>query len=217
MTSEREVKEVEERLARGEQLMTTSCCPAYTRAVHLYAEPLVPCISGTGTPMHYTAMLAKKADPDCLTVFIGPCVAKMHEGMEDEKVDYVLSVAELIAIFKAKDIDATKMEPAKLDYEAPSSSARKYAHSGGVADAIRQGMKHPETLRAAVINGLDKAGIKQLIRYGQIQAGSLKPQPDEANLVEVMACEGGCIGGPMVVANPKTAEIQLGKYAGTAT
>lgn len=38
-------------------------------------------------------------------------------------------------------------------------------------------------------------------------------KPPEADLVEVMACEGGCIGGPCVIATPRLAQIELGKFA----
>jgi iron only hydrogenase large subunit-like protein len=212
VTSANETREFEERMARGEKMMTTSCCPAYVQAVKLYATPLVPCISGTGTPAHYTAELAKKADPDCVTVFIGPCVAKMREGMDDSLIDYVISVAEIQAIFAAKDIDLAKITAAATD-KAPSAFGRNYARSGGVTEAIKAGLKDPSIARPAVINGLNKAGIRQLIRYGDVNSGKIQPAPDEANLIEVMACEGGCIGGPLVVSNPKVALAQLARYS----
>ena len=52
--------------------------------------------------MIYTAMLAKKADPDCVTVFVGPCLAKKREGMDSDTVDYVLTVDEISSLFAAK-------------------------------------------------------------------------------------------------------------------
>ena len=38
--------------------------------------------------------------------------------------------------------------------------------------------------------------------------------PETPNLIEVMACEGGCIAGPSVITNPRVAAIQLKKYVG---
>jgi iron only hydrogenase large subunit-like protein len=73
-------------------------------------------------------------------------------------------------------------------------------------------LNHPELLRPAVINGLDKAGMKQLATYGKISSGKIPATADTPNLVEVMACEGGCIAGPCVVTNPRVAAIQLKKY-----
>jgi iron only hydrogenase large subunit-like protein len=214
ITADREAKEFEERMEQGEKMMTTSCCPAYVRAVRLHTPDLAPCISDTRTPMHYTAELAKKEEPGCITVFVGPCLAKRREGMDDDQVDYVLSVEEIGALFIAKSIEVAKME-ATPGTIIPTASGRNFARSGGVAEAIRVRMKHPEALKAAVINGLDKAGMKQLARYAQIRTGAVVTPGDSPNLIKVMACEGGCINGPSVITNPKIALTQLTKYVET--
>ena len=192
-------------------MMTTSCCPAYVRAVRRHVPELEPCISETKTPMHYTAEIARKADPDCITVFIGPCLAKRREGMDDDFVDYVLSIEDVGALFIAKGIDVAKVEPLPGTI-IPTVSGRNFAVSGGVAEAVRVRLKHPEKLRAAVINGLSKEGMKQLANYGKINAGTLPYTEETPNLIEVMACQGGCIAGPSVITNPKVAAFQLKKY-----
>jgi len=211
ITADKEALEFEERMERGDIMMTTSCCPAYVRAVRKHVPELSPCISDTRSPMHYTAEIAKKADPDCITVFIGPCLAKRREGMDDEFVDYVLSIEEVGALFVAKEIDVAKTTAEKGSI-IPTASGRNFAISGGVAESVRIRFKNPEKLRAAVINGLSKAGMKQLAQYGKIQTGQVPFTEDCPNLVEVMACEGGCISGPSVITNPKVAAIQLKKY-----
>jgi iron only hydrogenase large subunit-like protein len=211
ITADKEVVEFEERMERGEMMMTTSCCPAYVRAVHNYVPSLSPCISDTQSPMHYTAELAKKADPDAITVFIGPCLAKRREGMDDDKVDYVLSIEEIGAFFIAKQIDVSNMSVAAASI-VPTSSGRNFARSGGVADSIRVRLKDPTLLKAAIVDGLDKAGMKQLAAYGKVYDGTLPKNDDTPNLIEVMACQGGCIGGPSAITNPKIALMQLAKY-----
>jgi [FeFe] hydrogenase (group B1/B3) len=213
ITADKEAAEFAGRMDRGDALMTTSCCPAYVRAIDRHVPSLRPCVSETRTPMHYTAELAKKADPDCVTVFIGPCLAKRREGMDDDAVDYVLSIEEAGALFMAKNIDVARAEPARGE-GAPTRTGRNFARSGGVAEAVRVRLRDPSILRPAVINGLDKAGIKQLEQYGRIQSGDAPRTPDTPNLIEVMACEGGCIGGPSVITNPKVAAMLLDKYAG---
>jgi [FeFe] hydrogenase (group B1/B3) len=224
ITAEHEAREFEERMERGESMMTTSCCPAYVRAVQRHVPELAPCISDTRTPMHYTAELAKNADPDCITVFIGPCLAKRREGMDDELVDYVLSVEEIGAFFMAKNIELTRIALPKVPDAAttpesitPTASGRNFARSGGVAEAVRVRLKEPERLKPALINGLNRAGMKQLAQYGKINAGSSPQTPDMPNLIEVMACEGGCIGGPSVITNFKVAAMQLDKYVEKGT
>jgi [FeFe] hydrogenase (group B1/B3) len=211
ITADKEAKEFEERMARGDKLMTTSCCPAYVRAVHKHVPELNECISETKSPMHYTAELAKKTYPDSVVVFLGPCLAKRREGMDDEFVDYVISAEEVNALFIAKEINPSKFADSQTE-NSPTHSGRNFAQSGGVAEAVKIRLKDPSILRATRINGLGKEGMKTLAMYGKINAGLLPYTPETPNLVEVMACEGGCIAGPCVIQNPKISVTQLKKY-----
>ncbi|MCQ2613293.1 MAG: monomeric [FeFe] hydrogenase [Treponemataceae bacterium] len=211
--AQKEAEEFEKRMDRGDKLMTTSCCSAYVMAVKKHVPALLECVSETRSPMHYIAEAAKKADPDCVAVFIGPCLAKRKEGMDDEFVDFVLSVEEIAAFFIAKEIDVSKMTPRTDEGRyVPTATGRGFAASGGVAAAVKARLVHPERLRFTTINGLDKAGMKNLAYYGKIQSGEVALTPETPNLVEVMSCEGGCIAGPSVISNPKVAAVQLKKY-----
>jgi [FeFe] hydrogenase (group B1/B3) len=209
--ADREAAEFEERMKRGDKLMTTSCCPAYVRAVQIHVPALKPCVSDTRSPMHYTAEIAKKADPDCITVFIGPCLAKRREGFDDKIVDYVLSIEEIGALLMAKNIDIASLDP-QPGAITPTASGRNFAASGGVAESVRVRLHDQSILHPAVINGLDKSGMKTLAMYGKINDGSMPTPSNCPNLVEVMACEGGCIGGPSVITNPKVAAALLKSY-----
>ncbi|BDC95548.1 monomeric [FeFe] hydrogenase [Treponema saccharophilum] len=216
ITADKEAAEFEERMAHGDKMMTTSCCPAYVRAVNIHVPELSGCISDTKSPMMYTAELAKQANPDCITVFIGPCLAKRREGFDTDIVDYVLSVEEINALFTAKGIDIAKVEskPDSVPTSyVPTVSGRNFAKTGGVAESVRVRLSDKSILRPSVINGLDKAGMKQLTTYGQINAGTIPSTPETPNLIEVMACEGGCIAGPLVIANPKLGNGLLTLYA----
>lgn len=209
--ADKEAKEFEERMARGDKMMTTSCCSAYVRAVRIHVPELIPCVSETRSPMHYTAEIAKNEDPDCVTVFIGPCISKRREAMDDEFVDYVLSVEEIDALFEAREVNPSTIEAVECA-RVPSASGRNFARSGGVAEAVRLRLKDKSILRATTINGLAKSGMKMLSAYGKINAGKVPTPKDCPNLIEVMACEGGCIAGPSVITNYKMADVQLNKY-----
>lgn len=209
--AQKEAEEFTERMERGDKVMTTSCCPAYVRAVKIHVPDLAPCISETRSPMHYTAELAKNENPDCVTVFIGPCLAKRREGFDDELVDYVISVEELGAFFIAHDIEIDMFEPLEKT-DVPSASARNFARTGGVGAAVKERLKDDSILKLDVINGLNKAGMAKLKMYGQINVGKIQPNDTTGNLVEVMSCEGGCIAGPSVITNPKVANILLNDY-----
>ena len=54
--------------------------------------------------------------------------------------------------------------------------------------------------------------MKKLAHYGKINAGEILPTESDGNLVEVMACKGGCIGGPSALVNQKAAAVFLDRY-----
>ena len=209
--AEHEAKEFEERMACGDKMMTTSCCPAYVRAVQIHVPALKPCVSATRSPMHYTAEIAKNEDPKCITVFIGPCLAKRREGFDDKLVDYVLSIEEVGALFIAEKIEIASLEPIQMK-NIPTATGRGFAKTGGVAEAVKVRLHDKNILRTGYINGLSRTGMKTLNMYGMINEGKIPQPADCPNLIEVMACEGGCIGGPSVIANPKVADTLLAEY-----
>ena len=189
VTSQREAAEFVERMERGDSFMTTSCCPAYVEAVRRHAPELLPHVSETATPMHYTAELARERHPGTVTVFIGPCVAKRQEGLHDDMVDYVLTFEEVGALFDARGIVVEECEEHEL--ERPSNEARGYAIAGGVAAAVEKMVGGRMEVRPVSVNGLSPQGLRKLQSF--VKGGC------PGNLVEVMTCAGGCVGGAGVV------------------
>ena len=184
--------------------MTTSCCPAYVQAVKKHIPELQKFVSHTRSPMHYTAATAKEEDANAVTVFIGPCIAKRIEAEEDENVDHVLTFEELGALFVAAEIDVAACEP--IPFAKPASKfGRIFAISGGVASAVTDLSQGKVLVVPEPINGLSRDAVKLLKRFAC--------KGCTGNLLEVMACEGGCVAGPGVVATPKAAARAVEKLA----
>lgn len=206
-----EAEEFIERVKEGERFMTTSCCPAYVETAKKHIPELLPFISSTPTPMGYSAQEAKKTYPNCTTVFIGPCVAKRAEGLRDPNVDYVLTFEELGSLFEGAQIDISQAP--ELTFEEPASAqGRGFPITGGVADAVKTIVEttvniYPSLadvqVRPVLVDGLSPAGLKMLKVY------ATKACP--GNLVEIMTCEGGCVGGAGALGNPKTATNEIKK------
>lgn len=203
VTSEREAAEFVERMERGDKFMTTSCCPAYVEAVRRHAPDLLPFVSSTCTPMHYTAEIARERVPQTTTVFIGPCVAKRTEGVHDPLIDFVLTFGEVWALFDAKDINVETCEESPL--EQPTGAGRGYAISGGVAAAVKQMVADRYEVKPIYINGLSKKALKQM--QGYIRGNC------PGNLIEVMTCPGGCVGGAGVVEEAAVAMRLVDRFA----
>jgi len=202
LTTSNEAAEWKERIEqKGEAFMTTSCCPSYKLWAEKYLPELVPYISHTATPAGFTAKLVKEKDPDTITVFISPCVAKRIEGVNDVNIDYVMTFEEVDAMFRAKGIVVEESDNCVLD-STIDKSGRLYAKTGGVAASVVKYLGNPKELKTEVINGLNRDTMKLL----KTKATTGK---SDSNLVEVMMCEGGCINGCVVLANPKVALRQL--------
>lgn len=200
-TTRNEAAELAERLEKGAPFMTTSCCPAYFNFAEKHLPEIKEFISSTRTPMHYAAEMVKKRDADAVTVFVGPCSAKRDEGLRDEYTDFVLTIKEVFAILEAMQIDMSAGEEMVTD--APSKQGRGFPMTGGVAGAVASLAKC--AVCPMTIDGLTKDNVKKLKEFAK------KRTADGANLLEVMACTGGCVGGPVNLTDAKKSAREIKK------
>ena len=189
ITTTNEAKELLERLDRGDQFMTTSCCSAWIQAVRKHIPDMAKYVSATRTPMSYTAEIEKKNG--YTVVFIGPCVAKRVEGLQDGNIDYVLTFEEIEALLEARGINPTQCAAAPLDPRI-SGEGRYYGVTGGVAAAVQAAIGDKRSVKLQTISGLDKKAMLILKAHA-------KGFGNNFQLLEVMSCKGGCIGGPCTV------------------
>lgn len=202
MTTDHETQELLDRLNEGAPFMTTSCCPSFVQFSEKHAPELKPFISHTPSPMAYTALLAKKRYPDHKAVFIGPCLAKRSEAYKNPNVDYVITTEELGALFAALKIDLDTVHVASDISENVRPESRGYAASGGVTHAIKTVLSTEHPINTELIDGIDKKSIRLL--------KSLLSKKDHTTVFyEVMACDGGCINGPVNVAPLKVSQTKL--------
>ncbi|MBE6448238.1 MAG: 4Fe-4S dicluster domain-containing protein [Alphaproteobacteria bacterium] len=204
ITTQKEAAEFIERMEAGQPFMTTSCCPAYYRATQVHLPEIRPFVSETRTPMYYTAELMKQEQPDCITVFVGPCLAKRAEAETDSNVDYVLTFEELGAMLVASGINVDECEEIPFG-KISHAQGRLFPVSGGVAGAVADMVNGKADFRPEKIDGLTKENIKLLKRYAA--------KGGESNMLEVMCCEGGCVSGPGCIALSKRAARAVDAYA----
>jgi iron only hydrogenase large subunit-like protein len=163
-------------------------------AVRKHLPELLPHLSSTLSPMRVTAAQVRREAPEATTVFIGPCIAKRHEAREDTNTDLVITYEELGAMFIAADIDV-KEQPETPLTAADIRHGRGFPTTGGVAAAVAHYADEPP--KPISIDGLSKKALRQLKAFA---CGKCP-----GNLVEVMACEGGCVAGAGIVAVPTRA------------
>ncbi len=185
MVAYQEAKELKEK-----GFLTSSCCPAFVKYIQQSFPQMAQHISHNVSPMVQIAMYIKKLEPEAKTVFIGPCIAKKAEyQLEHVKglIDCVITFEELLALFDSRDIDLKELPDSYLDNA--SYFGRIFAKSGGLTEAVAEAIKEqkePFDLKPAVCNGILEC-----------KTALLKASKNmlNANFIEGMACESGCIGG----------------------
>lgn len=186
-TSWQEAQELKEAVEAGNK-MTTSCCPAFVEMIEKHFPTLVPLVSHTGSPMALVTRYIHKNHPGSKVVFIGPCIAKKIEikRVKDD-ADSVITFEELAAMFSAQNIHVN--DPADNEQDG-SLFAKNFAKSGGVAEAVVSVLKEEnftEPVSCVKCNGAKECKkMLTMLKVGKV--------PE--NIVEGMACEGGCIAGP---------------------
>ncbi len=161
---------------------------------------------------------------DLVVVSIMPCTAKKVEaGLEKFRdqgqadVDFVLTTQELAHMIEQAGLRFTELVPASLDLPLgfKTGAGVIFGASGGVSEAVlryageklcghRQGTLEFNAVRGA--SGIKEAEIRfgertlrLAIAHGLANAKTLLAQLErgevQADLVEIMACPGGCVGG----------------------
>ena len=202
MVAQAESKELVEK-----GFLTSSCCPAFVQYVKSAFPALLPYVSHNLSPMATLAKYIKETTPGAKVVFIGPCTAKKAEAQLDEVKDYVdavLTFEELQALFDSRDMEITNLEEDVLDNA--SYYGRIFARSGGLSDAVAQGIKEQNLvfdLKAVPCDGIEACRMALLKKSKNVLDG---------NFIEGMACIGGCIGGAGCLTHGAKDKAEVDKY-----
>jgi iron only hydrogenase large subunit-like protein len=189
---------------RGKKPLISSACPAIVRLLQMKFPDLLEQVMPILTPMEVAARLAKE---DAMkrtglpyerigAFFISPCPAKVTEmrqplHVKKSAVDAVIGVS---TIFKdlVKQLHMVKGEGAGL--QRATSKGIGWGYLVGESRAI------------GTPSALSTGGIKNaIIIFEEIERGGLQ----DVDFVEVQACLGGCVGGPLNIQNIFAARMKL--------
>ncbi len=186
-------KEEAEYLENNHELITTSCCPAFVEYIKKYKPEYIDKISPSLSPMTHLAKYLKKEYDNLELTFVGPCIAKEKENFFYGEVDNILTFEEIGILFITKNVEPSNCEEEDLN---GSYEGWNFAASGGVTKAVKC--------------YTDKK-IKSIQMNGLIEAEKIfnELKKEDYDLLEGMACEGGCICGPGIMNNPRIAKRKL--------
>ncbi|MEE9912826.1 MAG: PAS domain S-box protein [Deltaproteobacteria bacterium] len=165
-----------------------SSCPVIVNLIEKYHPDLIPYLAPIVSPMiAHGRLLAKQYGPDAYIVFIGPCIAKKLEILEESEAGVIsaaMTFRGLADWFKEEGIIFQKVDGTA----EPSSTvdARLFPVEGGL---IGTAGLSTDMLNNSLIVASGLETCQNIL--GDIRAGQLN-----ASLVELMACAGGCINGP---------------------
>ena len=158
------------------------------------------------------------SEEDVFTVAITPCTAKKYEITRDEidGTDLVITTLELTNYLKEKGVKYEDITPSCYDdfFKTGSGAGIIFGNTGGVMEAALrtsynmltgkdldniefESVRGYEKVKDAIIN-IDDLELKVAIVHGMANAKELLEEVKNGNskyhYIEIMNCEGGCIG-----------------------
>ena len=197
------VKNEYERMIKEEErdVIITSCCHSINLLIQKRYPACLEYLADVMSPMQAHCSDIKKRFPGAKTVFIGPCVAKKDEADYYEGiVDAVLTFEELDKMLESEGI---KLEQS-VD-QTPESRARFFPTTGGVLKTMAQDAPGYTYM---AIDGVENC----MTALADIASGKI-----HKCFIEMSACIGSCIGGPVMnkAHKPLISDyIKVASYAG---
>lgn len=171
----------------------SSPCPAIYNMIEKYYENLIPNLATVISPMIAMGRFLKSNyGKDRKVVFIGPCVAKKSEYIDEEvkdAVDAVLTFKELKELFIAKDILLDELHPQNFDPPL-AFIGKSFPLVGGL---LKTANISEDVLEKDVIVVEGRAKVKEIL--DEINAGKIN-----SKFIDILFCE-GCINGPAIDSN----------------
>lgn len=197
------VKTEYERMIREDKpdILITSCCHSVNLLIQKYYPHLTKYLADVLSPMQAHCQDIKRRIPEAKTVFIGPCVSKKDEAEAyPGYVDAVLTFEELSDWLKSENI-----EIASAKDNNQQSRARFFPTSGGVIKTLKE--RDPDYTYLFIDGTSNCRSALDDITKGNIHNC----------FIEMSACAGSCIGGPVMEKyhrTPVREYVSVAAYAG---
>lgn len=178
------VKREYERMLKEEQrdILISSCCHSINLLIQKYYPEALEYLADVQSPMQAHCSDIKRRMPQAKTVFIGPCVAKKDEAEHYEGiVDAVMTFEELTKWLDEEQITLEQKRDSDQD-----TRARFFPTTGGILKTMEQDAPGYTYL---AIDGVENC----IAALKDIENGKL-----HHCFVEMSACVGSCVGGPVM-------------------
>ena len=185
----------------GRDVIISSCCHSINLLIQKRFPECLEYLADVMSPMQAHCSDIKKRIPEAKTVFIGPCVAKKDEA------EYYAGIVDAVLTFEELDqmlSDARVVLERETD-ENENSRARFFPTTGGVLKTMAQDAPGYTYL---AIDGVENC----MVALNDIKSGKV-----HKCFIEMSACIGSCLGGPVMnkAKKPLVSDyMSVAKYAG---
>lgn len=166
----------------GDQCYMTSCCPTVNALIQKHYPEVIPFLIPVVSPAAcHGKMIKRHYGKETKVVFIGPCLSKKIEGIEEESIDAVLTFEELLEWIKEEKIDWENLQT--MPFDATEERQRSYPIVGGMTHTIKDQSLPRKIIQ---IDGVDEC----IDMMPHIMKGAFKN-----TLIEIHGCRQSCISG----------------------
>ena len=195
-------REYERMIAEEERdVIITSCCHSINLLIQKRFPECLQYLANVMSPMQAHCSDIKKRIPNAKTVFIGPCVAKKDEA------EYYEGIVDAVLTFEELD-QMLATERVELEQEGDSmanSRARFFPTTGGVLKTMAQ---NAPGYTYMALDGVENC----MTALRDVANGNI-----HKCFIEMSACIGSCIGGPVMnrAKKPLVSDyMKVASYAG---
>jgi iron only hydrogenase large subunit-like protein/uncharacterized Fe-S cluster-containing protein len=169
----------------GQDTVISSCCPVVVNLIEIYYPKLISNLASVSSPaIAHGLSIKERLGWDTKVVFAGPCIAKMVERGLEDGIDAVLTFSQLAQLIQEKEYIGGEF---KNPFSKEKMETRLFPLPGGT---IRSFMgDNLLDFQVETVTGLRECTQT----LAAIEAGKLN-----LKFVELMACRGGCINGPIM-------------------
>ncbi len=190
-----------------QKLFLSSACPSVVNFIKQYMSSYAPYITDCASPLLAHARYLKKTyGEDTCVIFIGPCIAKKSEADSFHEIDAAVTFENLRKWFEIEGISPSDCNTSENDAFIPQNAAQGalYPVDGGMIASVRN---YGNPVRSMSVSGIRQ--IKEALE--DLNVNDLT----EPLFMELLACRGGCINGPVTERKSAAAlrHVQLMQYA----
>ncbi|MGM0381218.1 MAG: [Fe-Fe] hydrogenase large subunit C-terminal domain-containing protein [bacterium] len=173
------------------RLLLSTACPSVVEYIRKYKPGLRENLANVVSPVvAHSQFLKNNYGEEVKIVFIGPCLAKKIETERYGAFDVCLTFSDLKKWFREEEIVLDRLNPKPDDDFIPhtAKNGRLYPVDGGMIAGVKENCAVNE------LNFMSFSGMKPV----QEILDSLDTKKlDRKLFIELLACSGGCVNGPV--------------------